>query len=157
MTNSRLGLGRSERLTQCIRGLIMRFLQYCRSTGWRRRARVYARKLWRGWNAALIAVPLALAFIEMLAEQTELRLLLFPSLASIAYLLFTRPVGPHAPMLGAVIAPSIGAGIGTLILQPGFLRRSSSRSPRYPRRERGADRAGGRRDPRQGLDVCCVV
>ncbi len=88
----------------------MRFLRYCRSTGPRR----CAKALWGGWNAALVAVPLALAAIEVLAEQTELRLLLFPSLASIAYLLFTRPVGPHATWRGAVIVPSIGAGIGTL-------------------------------------------
>lgn len=114
MTNFRSGLSRNGRLIQRVRGLIMRFLRYCRSTGRRRRARLYAWRLWRGWNAALVAVPLALAFIEVLAEQTEMRLLLFPSLASIAYLLFTRPVGPHATWRGAVIAPSIGAGIGTL-------------------------------------------
>ncbi len=58
------------------------------------------RWLRRGWNAALVAVPLALlitlATIEVFAIQTDLRLLLFPSLASIAYLLFTRPYGPHA-------------------------------------------------------------
>lgn len=100
MTNFRSGLSRNGRLIQRVRGLIMRFLRYCRSTGRRRRARLYAWRLWRGWNAALVAVPLALAFIEVLAEQTEMRLLLFPSLASIAYLLFTRPVGPHATWRG---------------------------------------------------------
>lgn len=84
----------------------------------------YARRLWRGWNAALVAVPLALAFIEVVAQRAELRLLLFPSLASIAYLLFTRPVGPHATWRGAVVAPSIGASIGTvgtLTFRSGFL------------------------------------
>ncbi len=53
-----------------------------------------------------------------------MRFLLFPSLASIAYLLFTRPVGPHATWRGAVIAPSVGAVIGTLgalAFDPGFL------------------------------------
>jgi hypothetical protein len=86
------------------------------------------RWLRRGWNAALVAVPLALAItlgtIEVLAIQTDLRLLLFPSLASIAYLLFTRPYGPHATWRGAVVAPSVGAGIGslgTLVFRPGFL------------------------------------
>jgi CBS-domain-containing membrane protein len=82
------------------------------------------RRRWRRWNAALIAVPLALASIELLAQRAELRFLLFPSLASIAYLLFTRPLGPHATWRGAVIAPSIGAGIGALgmlVFRPGFL------------------------------------
>ena len=53
-----------------------------------------------------------------------MRFLLFPALASIAYLLFTRPVGPHATWRGAVIAPSVGAGVGTLgalAFHPGFL------------------------------------
>ena len=60
----------------------------------------------------------------MLAQQAQLRFLLFPSLASIAYLLFTRPVGPHATWRGAVVAPTLGAGIGTLgalTFRPGFL------------------------------------
>ncbi len=77
-----------------------------------------------GWDPTLVAVPLALAAIEVLAQQAELRFLLFPSLASIAYLLFTRPVGPHATWRGAVVAPTLGAGIGTLgaiAFSPGFL------------------------------------
>ena len=77
-----------------------------------------------GWDPTLVAVPLALAAIEVLAQQAQLRFLLFPSLASIAYLLFTRPVGPHATWRGAVVAPSVGAGIGTLgaiAFSPGFL------------------------------------
>lgn len=96
-------------------------LLYCRSTGRRQRAKAYAWRLWRGWNVALVVVPLALAFMEVLAQRAELRFLLYPPLASIAYLLFTRPyllftrpVGPHAPMLSAITAPSIGAGISTL-------------------------------------------
>lgn len=52
--------------------------------------------------------------MEVLAQRAELRFLLYPPLASIAYLLFMRPVGPHAPMLSAITVPSIGAGIGTL-------------------------------------------
>lgn len=93
-------------------------------TGWRRRAKAYLLRPWHGWDATLIAVPLALAVIEALAQQAHLRFLLFPSLASIAYLLFTRPVGPHATWRGAVIAPTIGAAIGTLgtlIFPPDFL------------------------------------
>lgn len=124
MTNFRPGLDDSDSLTQRARGLVMWFLRSCRSTGRRRRAKAYARRLWRGWNAALVAVPLALAFIEVIGQRAELRFLLYPPLASIAYLLFTRPVGPHATWLGAVIAPSIGAVIGilgTLIFEPGFL------------------------------------
>jgi len=71
-----------------------------------------------------VAVPLTLAAIELLAQQAQLRFLLFPPLAALAYLLFTRPVGPHATWRGAVVAPSVGAGIGTvgtLAFQPGFL------------------------------------
>ncbi|MGI8546868.1 MAG: HPP family protein [Gemmatimonadaceae bacterium] len=107
-----------------MRSLVIWFLRSYRSTGRGRCAKVYARRLWRGWNAALVAVPLALALTEVLGQRAELRFLLYPPLASIAYLLFTRPVGPHATWLGAVIAPSIGAVIGILgtrIFQPGFL------------------------------------
>lgn len=124
MTNFRSRLDRSGRLIQRAQGLITWFLRNCRSTERRQRAKAYARRLWCGRNAALVAVPLALAFIEVLGQRAELRFLLYPPLASIAYLLFTRPVGSHATWLGAVIAPSIGAGIGilgTLIFQPGFL------------------------------------
>lgn len=124
MTNLRSRLDRRDSFIQRTLSLIMRFLRNCRSAGRRRHVTAYARRLWRGWNAALVAVPLALAFIEVLGQRAELRFLLYPPLASIAYLLFTRPVGPHATWLGAVIAPSIGALIGilgTLIFQPGFL------------------------------------
>ncbi len=82
------------------------------------------RRPWPGLDPTLIAVPLALAAIEVLAQQAQLRFLLFPSLASIAYLLFTRPVGPHATWRGAVVAPTLGASIGTLgasAFSPGFL------------------------------------
>ena len=92
--------------------------------GWRQRAKVSLQRTWHGRDPTLVAVPLALAAIEVLAQQAQLRFLLFPSLASIAYLLFTRPVGPHATWRGAVIAPSGGAGIGTLgalVFHPGFL------------------------------------
>ncbi len=90
---------------------------------WRQRAKAGLQRTWHGRDPTLVAVPLALAAIEVLAQQAQLRFLLFPSLASIAYLLFTRPVGPHATWRGAVIAPSIGAGIGTLgawAFRPGF-------------------------------------
>lgn len=95
-----------------------------RLVGWRRRVKASLRRLRPGWDPTLIAVPLALAAIEVLAQQAQLRFLLFPSLASIAYLLFTRPVGPHATWRGAVVAPTVGAGIGTLgalAFRPGFL------------------------------------
>ena len=91
---------------------------------WQQRAKAGLQRTWHGRDPTLVAVPLALAAIEVLAQQAQLRFLLFPSLASIAYLLFTRPVGPHATWRGAVIAPSIGAGIGTLgawAFHPGFL------------------------------------
>ena len=71
-----------------------------------------------------MAVPLTLAAIELLAQQAQLRFLLFPPLAALAYLLFTRPVGPHATWRGAGVAPTVGAGIGTLgtlAFQPDFL------------------------------------
>lgn len=68
----------------------------------------------QGWNAHLVVVPVVLALTEVVAMQTELRLLLFPSLASFAYLLFTRPVGTHATWRGAVVGPTVGAAIGSL-------------------------------------------
>ncbi len=92
-------------------------------SGWRRAVRASLGRPWHGWDATLVAVPLALAVIELLAEEAQLRFLLFPSLASIAYLLFTRPVGPHATWRGAVVAPTFGAAIGSLgalALGPGF-------------------------------------
>ena len=78
----------------------------------------------RGWNAYFVVVPVVLGLIEVVAIQTELRLLLFPSLASFAYLLFTRPVGSHATWRGAVVGPTVGASIGSLgtaLFEPGFL------------------------------------
>lgn len=90
----------------------------------KRKPAALLRTLRRGWNAHFVVVPLALALIEVLAIRTELRLLLFPSLASFAYLLFTRPVGSHATWRGAVMGPTVGAAIGslgTLVFQPGFL------------------------------------
>lgn len=78
----------------------------------------------RGWNAYFVVVPVVLGLIEMVAIQTQLRLLLFPSLASFAYLLFTRPVGSHATWRGAVMGPAVGASIGSAgaaIFEPGFL------------------------------------
>jgi hypothetical protein len=90
-------------------------------SGWRRAVRASLGRPWHGWDATLVAVPLALAVIELLAEEAQLRFLLFPSLASIAYLLFTQPVGPHATWRGAVVAPTFGAAIGSLgALAPGF-------------------------------------
>ena len=91
--------------------------------GWQQRAKASLQRTWRGRDPTLVAVPLTLAAIELLAQQVQLRSLLFPSLASIAYLLFTRPVGPYATWRGAGIAPSVGAGIGTLgtfAIYPGF-------------------------------------
>ncbi len=75
----------------------------------------------QGWNAHLVVVPVVLTLVELVSIQAELRLLLFPSLASFAYLLFTRPVGTHATWRGAVMGPTIGAAIGSLgslFLQP---------------------------------------
>ena len=92
-------------------------------SGWRRAVRESLGRPWHGWDATLVAVPLALAVIEVLAQEAQLRFLLFPSLASIAYLLFTRPVGPHATWRGAVVAPTVGAAIGSLgalAFNPGF-------------------------------------
>jgi CBS-domain-containing membrane protein len=91
---------------------------------WRQRAKARLQQSWYGRDPTLVAVPLTLAAIELLAQQAQLRFLLFPPLAALAYLLFTRPVGPHATWRGAVVAPSVGAGIGTvgtLAFQPGFL------------------------------------
>ena len=91
---------------------------------WRQRAKARLQQSWYGRDPTLVAVPLTLAAIELLAQQAQLRFLLFPPLAALAYLLFTRPVGPHATWRGAVVAPSVGAGIGTvgtLVFQPGFL------------------------------------
>lgn len=90
----------------------------------RRTAAAIAAGARRGWSAYFLVVPLVLALIEVIAIQTELRLLLFPSLASFAYLLFARPIGSHATWRGAVIGPTAGAGIGslgTVIFQPGFV------------------------------------
>ncbi len=128
-------------------------LRYCRSTGRRQRANAYAWRLWRGWDLALVAVPLALAFIEVLVPRAELCFLLYPLLASIAYLLFTRLVGPHTPTFGAITASSLDAGIGTLIFNLGSLGAHRRLRHGYPRRKRGVDRAGGWRDPRQRLAV----
>jgi hypothetical protein len=64
--------------------------------------------------AAFVAVPLALGLIEFFAEDEHLRFLLFPSVGAIAYKLFTTPVGSHATWRGGVIAPTVGAAIGTL-------------------------------------------
>ena len=78
----------------------------------------------QSWNAYFVVVPVVLGLIEVVAIQTQLRLLLFPSLASFAYLLFTRPVGSHATWRGAVMGPTVGASIGslgTLLFEPGFL------------------------------------
>ena len=78
----------------------------------------------QGWNAHLVVVPVVLTLVEVVSIQTELRLLLFPSLASFAYLLFTRPVGTHATWRGAVVGPTLGAAIGSLgalIFQPRIL------------------------------------
>lgn len=75
----------------------------------------------QGWNAHLVVVPVVLTLVELVSIQTELRLLLFPSLASFAYLLFTRPVGTHATWRGAVVGPTVGAAIGSLgalVFQP---------------------------------------
>ncbi len=75
----------------------------------------------QGWNAHLVVVPVVLTLVELVSIQTELRLLLFPSLASFAYLLFTRPVGTHATWRGAVVGPTVGAVIGSLgalVFQP---------------------------------------
>ena len=89
-----------------------------------RRVEAYARKLWHGWTAAFVAVPLALGAIEFFAEDEHLRCLLFPSVGAIAYKLFTTPVGSHATWCGGVIAPTMGAAIGTLganTFAPGFV------------------------------------
>ncbi len=78
----------------------------------------------QGWNAHLVVVPVVLTLVELVSIQTELQLLLFPSLASFAYLLFTRPVGTHATWRGAVVGPTVGAAIGSLgalIFQAKFL------------------------------------
>ena len=91
---------------------------------WRQHAKARLQQSWYGRDPTIVAVPLTLAAIELLAQQAQLRFLLFPPLAALAYLLFTRPVGPHATWRGAVVAPSVGAGIGTvgtLAFQPGFL------------------------------------
>ena len=91
---------------------------------WRQHAKARLQQSWYGRDPTIVAVPLTLAAIELLTQQAQLRFLLFPPLAALAYLLFTRPVGPHATWRGAVVAPSVGAGIGTvgtLAFQPGFL------------------------------------
>lgn len=64
----------------------------------------YAKKLWGGWTAALIAVPLVLGAIELFAEVDHLHYLLFPSTAAVA------------PVLGALIGV-----FAANVLEPGFL------------------------------------
>lgn len=84
----------------------------------------YVNKLWGGWTAALIAVPLALGAIELFAEVDHLHFLLFPSTAAVALSLFTSPFGPNTTWRAAVVAPVLGAFIGMAaanVLQPGFL------------------------------------
>ncbi len=78
----------------------------------------------QGWNAHLVIVPVVLTIVELVSIQAELQLLLFPSLASFAYLLFTRPVGTHATWRGSVVGPTVGAAIGSLgalVFQPRIL------------------------------------
>jgi hypothetical protein len=81
-------------------------------------------KHWGGWTAALIAVPLVLGVIELLAEVEHLHFLLFPSTAAVALSLFTSPFGPNTTWRAAVAAPVLGAFIGMVaanVLTPGFL------------------------------------
>lgn len=83
----------------------------------------YANKVWSGWTAALVAVPLALGAIELFAEVDHLHFLLFPSTAAVALSLFTSPFGPNTTWRAAVVAPVMGALIGVFAantLQPGF-------------------------------------
>ena len=93
-------------------------------SGPKKRLEGYAKKLWRARTAAFAVVPLVLGAIEWFAEDEHLRFLLFPSVGAIAYKLFTDPFGPHASWRGAVIAPTMGAAIGTLganAFAPGFV------------------------------------
>jgi hypothetical protein len=90
----------------------------------KQRLEAHTKKLWHGWTAAFVAVPLALGAIELFAKEEHLRFLLFPSVGAIAYKLFTTPGGSHATWRGAVIAPTVGAAIGTLganTFAPGFV------------------------------------
>lgn len=84
----------------------------------------YVNKIWGGWMAALIAVPLALGAIELVAEVDHLHFLLFPSTAAVALSLFTSPFGPNTTWRASVVAPVLGAFIGMVaanLLEPGFL------------------------------------
>ena len=84
----------------------------------------YVNKIWGGWTAALIAVPLALGAIELVAEVDHLHFLLFPSTAAVALSLFTSPFGPNTTWRASVVAPVLGAFIGMVaanLLEPGFL------------------------------------
>jgi uncharacterized membrane protein YhaH (DUF805 family) len=90
----------------------------------KKRLKEHAKKLWRDQTAAFVAIPLVLGAIEWFAQDEHLRFLLFPSVGAIAYKLFTDPAGSHATWRGAVIAPTVGAAIGTLganAFAPGFV------------------------------------
>lgn len=64
------------------------------------------------WAYAVLAVPFCLATIEALSVVTGLRLLLYPPLASMTYLHVLRPTGSHTTWVGAVVAPTLAAGLG---------------------------------------------
>lgn len=71
------------------------------------------RPIWRGWFASFVAIVLLLTAVDVLVLWEDRRLLI-PSLAALAFFLFTRPDGPDANWRGVVVAPTIGAVIGTL-------------------------------------------
>ncbi|MDP8973192.1 MAG: hypothetical protein M3N45_08440 [Actinomycetota bacterium] len=52
--------------------------------GWRQHAKVRLQQSWYGRDPTLVAVPLTLAAIELLAQQALLRFLLVPPLAALA-------------------------------------------------------------------------
>lgn len=70
-------------------------------------------QIWRGWFASFVAIVALLTAVDALVLWEDRRLLI-PSLAALAFFLFTRPAGPDANLRGVVVAPFIGAAIGTL-------------------------------------------
>lgn len=66
------------------------------------------------WAYAILAVSFCLAAVEALSVITGLRLLLYPPLASMAYLHVLRPTGSHTTWVGAVAAPTLAAGLGVM-------------------------------------------
>jgi hypothetical protein len=71
------------------------------------------RLIWRGWFASFVAIVLLLTAVDVLVFWEDRRLLI-PALAALAFFLFMHPTGADRNLRGIVVAPAIGAVIGTL-------------------------------------------